>query len=110
MDISCERYLLFSSTRDMTDVDDVIHEGIWLRPTPLSHPNLTLFGSTNLNSRSSNLDTELSFMMVTTSPLLRKRLGEEVEGLREDSGAWRGGERNVRIGTRILVGLVGNML
>lgn len=94
----------------MTDLDDVIHEGIWLRPTPSSHPNLTLFGSTNLNSRSSNLDTELSFMMVTTSPLLRKRLGEEVEGLREDSGEWRGGERNVRIGTRILVGLVGNML
>lgn len=84
--------------------------GIWLRPTPSSHPQLTLFGSTNLNSRSSNLDSELSFLMVTTSASLRKRLGEEVEGLREDSGAWRGDGRPVRFGTRVLVGAIGGML
>lgn len=84
--------------------------GIWLRPTPTTNPFLTLFGSTNLNSRSANLDTELSFIMVTTSNSLRKRLGEEVEGLRDDSGEWRGMKRNVRVGTRVLVGAVGSML
>ena len=56
------------------------------------------------------MDTELSFIMLTTSNSLRKRLGEEVEGLREDSGEWRGGQRSVRLGTRALVGAVGSML
>ena len=84
--------------------------GIWLRPTPYSYPYLTLFGSTNLNNRSANLDTELSFIMVTTSTTLRKRLGEELDGLRDHSQTWRGGERHVRKGTKFLVGLVGGML
>ncbi|KAI0780539.1 hypothetical protein BD413DRAFT_463267 [Trametes elegans] len=89
-------------------------KGIWVRPTPSSTPVLTLFGSTNLNSRSANLDTELSFVLATTSPTLRKRLAEEVEGLRANAHAWRGEqnseERRVRMGTRALVGVVGGML
>ena len=36
-----------------------------MRPTPSSAPAVTLFGSTNLNSRSANLDTELSFVLVS---------------------------------------------
>ncbi|TFY62697.1 hypothetical protein EVJ58_g3693 [Rhodofomes roseus] len=71
-------------------------KGIWLRPTPSAHPCLTLFGSTNLNSRSANIDTELSFMLVTTSPGLRARLAEEVDGLRSHAYPWRGAERRVR--------------
>ncbi|KAF5310409.1 hypothetical protein D9758_018996 [Tetrapyrgos nigripes] len=37
-------------------------------PNPNFKPVLTLFGSTNLNSRSAELDTELSFVMVLPSP------------------------------------------
>ncbi|KAF9444461.1 CDP-diacylglycerol-glycerol-3-phosphate 3-phosphatidyltransferase [Macrolepiota fuliginosa MF-IS2] len=42
-------------------------KGIWLSSSSKSLPILTLFGSTNLNSRSSHLDTELSFVMVVPS-------------------------------------------
>ena len=41
--------------------------GIWVSPTPTEPPVLTLFGSTNLNSRSAHIDTELSFIMVIPS-------------------------------------------
>ncbi|EMD38152.1 hypothetical protein CERSUDRAFT_134754 [Gelatoporia subvermispora B] len=85
-------------------------KGIWLRPTTTSDPVLTLFGSTNLNSRSSNLDTELSFIMLTSSPALRARLGEEVDHLRAHAQPWRGRERRVRPGTKALVCAVGGML
>ncbi|KAI0822780.1 hypothetical protein BC628DRAFT_1456632 [Trametes gibbosa] len=89
-------------------------KGIWIRPTPSSTPVLTLFGSTNLNSRSANLDTELSFVLATTSQKLRKRLADEVDGLRAHARVWRGEgnseERRVRLGTRLLVGVVGGML
>ena len=90
------------------------HQGIWVRPTPSSAPVLTLFGSTNLNSRSANLDTELSFVLATTSSALQKRLADEVDGLRAHAHPWEGGvdsdTRRVRLGTRVLVGLVGGML
>ncbi|KDQ61230.1 hypothetical protein JAAARDRAFT_173833 [Jaapia argillacea MUCL 33604] len=87
-------------------------KGIWLTPScsPASSPILTLFGSTNLNSRSANLDTELSFMMLTSSESLRRQLKDEVEGLRKYGVPWKGKERHVRIGTKALVGLVGGML
>ncbi|KAI0093750.1 hypothetical protein BDY19DRAFT_982650 [Irpex rosettiformis] len=85
-------------------------KGVWLRPNPSADPCLTLFGSTNLNSRSANLDTELSFILATGSSDLRRRLGSEVDGLREHSHAWHGAERRVRLGTKALVGLVGGFL
>jgi len=85
-------------------------KGIWLRPTPDTPPLLTLFGSTNLNSRSAHIDTELSFVLATTAPSLRARLAEEVDGLRMHALPWRGDQRHVRIGTRLLVGAVGGML
>lgn len=84
--------------------------GIWVRPTPTSTPYMTLFGSTNLNSRSANLDTELSFLLVTSSESLRQRLGEEVEGLRSHSASWRGGHRQVSLGTKALIAIMGGML
>jgi CDP-diacylglycerol---glycerol-3-phosphate 3-phosphatidyltransferase len=71
---------------------------------------LTLFGSTNLNSRSANLDTELSFVLMTSSDVLRKRLQREVDELRKFAGPWRGGERKVRCGTKAIVRVVGGML
>ena len=86
-----------------------------MRPTPSSAPAVTLFGSTNLNSRSANLDTELSFVLATRSPALRQRLAEEVDGLREHAQPWRGHDdsdeaRRVRLGTRALIAFVGGML
>lgn len=71
-------------------------KGIWLSPSIDSLPVLTLFGSTNLNSRSANLDTELSFVMATSSDDLRQKLQEEIQGLHRWAVPWRGGERKVR--------------
>ncbi|KAI8989810.1 hypothetical protein BD414DRAFT_485242 [Trametes punicea] len=89
-------------------------KGIWVRPSPSETPVLTLFGSTNLNARSANLDTELSFVLATTSSTLRQQLAKEVDGLRTHAQAWQGEsnseERRVRLGTRVLVGVVGGML
>jgi CDP-diacylglycerol--glycerol-3-phosphate 3-phosphatidyltransferase len=81
-------------------------------------PSLTLFGSTNLNERSATLDTELSFLMHTTSPALRQRLGEEVGWLWKDSATvnedvWREEGRRmggVSWGTRAIMSIVGHML
>ncbi|KAF8582298.1 hypothetical protein K439DRAFT_1661885 [Ramaria rubella] len=83
-------------------------KGIWYRPTPTSSPELTLFGSTNLNSRSANLDTELSFFMFAGAPELRAQLEEEVHHLLGEARTvgeddWRLPERRVRLGTRALV-------
>ncbi|KAJ6620069.1 hypothetical protein B0H10DRAFT_2175788 [Mycena sp. CBHHK59/15] len=98
-------------------------KGIWLSPSANSPPMLTLFGSTNLNSRSAHIDTELSFLMVVPSTdtrssasssssasILRQQLADEIQGLRAHSTPWKGAHRNVRLGTKILVGLVGGML
>ena len=88
----------------------------WVSPSLSEDPVLTLFGSTNLNSRSANLDAELAFVMVVPSnedsdaKELRKNLGEEVKHLREYAQPWKGDERKVRIGTKAIVGLVGGML
>lgn len=84
--------------------------GIWLSPSKDSPPMLTMFGSTNLNSRSANLDTELSFVMVTSSQALQQTLHDEVRNLRQWAGPWRGADRKVRLRTKAIVGLVGGML
>jgi len=85
-------------------------KGIWLSPTPDSTPILTLFGSTNLNSRSSHLDTELSFVMMTSSDALRQRLQEELQALRQWAVAWKGYKRHVSWTTRVIASIVGGML
>ncbi|KIL00082.1 hypothetical protein PAXRUDRAFT_822030 [Paxillus rubicundulus Ve08.2h10] len=85
-------------------------KGIWLSPSQDSHPVLTLFGSTNLNSRSANLDTELSFVMMTSSKALRQTLHEEVCALRQWAIPWKGADRKVRWRTKAIVGLVDGML
>ena len=108
--------------------------GIWLSPSPESLPTLTLFGSTNLNARSADLDTELSFLMITPSELqntgsdgvtvtnesltsgensvkqLRQQLRSEIDKIREDAAGWKGGQRRVRRLTKALVHLVKDML
>jgi len=85
-------------------------KGIWLSPSKDSPPMLTMFGSTNLNSRSANFDTELSFVMVTSSQALQQTLHDEVRNLRRWAGPWKGADRTVRLRTKAIVGLVGGML
>ncbi|PSR77599.1 hypothetical protein PHLCEN_2v7789 [Hermanssonia centrifuga] len=85
-------------------------KGMWLRPSPEADPIMSLFGSTNLNSRSSNIDTELSFMLITSSSSVGRQLRKEVDGIREYAQPWRGAERPVRLGTKALVSIVGGML
>lgn len=106
--------------------------GIWLSPTPSAPPILTLFGSTNLNSRSAHIDTELSFLMILPSepqvaafdssadrapapidqPLhtLRRDLASEISGIRSNARKWKGDERNVRWTTKFIVWAVKGML
>jgi CDP-diacylglycerol--glycerol-3-phosphate 3-phosphatidyltransferase len=94
-------------------------KGIWVTPgndneSSSPYPVMTLFGSTNLNSRSANLDTELAFIMLLPESEealpLRKALSEEVNNLRGNASPWLGGQRKVRVGTKALVGMVGGML
>ncbi|PFH48385.1 hypothetical protein AMATHDRAFT_196706 [Amanita thiersii Skay4041] len=115
-------------------------KGIWLSPSPQSPPILTMFGSTNLNSRSAHLDTELSFIMAIPSEQqttgvqsterrglrtpsfdgsteadaslweLRRQLQSEVQQIREHTDDWKGGKRHVRPLTKLIVHLVKGML
>ncbi len=84
--------------------------GIWLSPEPDSLPLLTLFGSTNLNSRSAQLDTELSFVMLANSVTVRKKLQLELQGLNEFAEDWKGDQRNVRAITKVLARLLSGYL
>ncbi|GLB40614.1 putative CDP-diacylglycerol-glycerol-3-phosphate 3-phosphatidyltransferase [Lyophyllum shimeji] len=109
-------------------------KGIWVSPSHSSPPVLTLFGSTNLNSRSAHIDTELSFIMVvpfaqdTVRPVdagaqptkdpshapstvaLRHQLAGEVSQLRSYATRWKGAQRRVRYWTRVIVKMVEGML
>ncbi|KAF8150104.1 hypothetical protein B0H34DRAFT_666620 [Crassisporium funariophilum] len=108
-------------------------KGIWLSPNASSPPFLTLFGSTNLNSRSAHIDTELSFLLIIPSEpqgsssaeepdavpqtsvasellTLRQDLAREIDGIRTNAVEWKGGHRKVRWTTKIIVWLVKGML
>ncbi|KAF8072207.1 hypothetical protein FPV67DRAFT_1484364 [Lyophyllum atratum] len=113
-------------------------KGIWVSPSHSSPPVLTLFGSTNLNSRSAHIDTELSFIMVVPSTqdpaepentgveslevpddslsrtsstmAIRRQLQDEVTRLRSYATEWKGARRRIRFWTRVLVKLVKGML
>lgn len=74
-----------------------------------------MFGSTNLNSRSANLDTELSFVIHTDSRELRRKLGEEVDNIwshskKVDETTWAAPDRAPSLTTRLIVALVEKML
>lgn len=85
-------------------------KGVWVRPSADQDPVFTLIGSTNLSARSAELDTELSFAVLTGAPEVRKQMAEEVRNLWKHAQPWQGNERKVRLGTKALVALVGNML
>ena len=119
MDVSCERCSLWH--RKDPDLTSLL--GLWLSPNASTPPILTLFGSTNLNSRSAEIDTELSFLMIsppekqarTTAATdfgsaLRDELGQEVAMIRSNAGEWKGRQRKVRWSTKFIVGLLDGML
>jgi len=85
-------------------------KGIWLAPNSESPPILTLFGSTNLNSRSAHLDTELSFVMLANSATVQKQLQLELQGLHNFAEDWKGDQRNVRPVTKFLAWLLSGYL
>jgi len=109
-------------------------KGIWVSPSHSSPPVLTLFGSTNLNSRSAHIDTELSFIMVVPSTqktvkpdgaspqspkesphvsptvAIGHKLADEVSRLRSYATDWKGAQRRVRSLTKVIVQLVERML
>jgi CDP-diacylglycerol--glycerol-3-phosphate 3-phosphatidyltransferase len=73
-------------------------------------PYLTFVGSSNLSTRSLNLDVELSFLMMTSSASLRKAMSNEVQNIRADSvvvgpDTWRQPDRAVGLATKLLVAL-----
>ncbi|WVR05797.1 hypothetical protein IAU60_002822 [Kwoniella sp. DSM 27419] len=89
-------------------------KGLWLSPSSSdakpSKPFLTFIGSSNLSTRSLTLDTELSMVMMTSSPSLRKALGHEVQALdknAKDVGeeTWRAEDRRVSWLAWLLVAL-----
>ncbi|KAJ7699743.1 CDP-diacylglycerol-glycerol-3-phosphate 3-phosphatidyltransferase [Mycena olivaceomarginata] len=79
-------------------------KGIWMSEAAGRPPMLTLFGSTNLNSRSAHIDTELSFLMLvpesSASDSLRRQLADELDNLRAHSSPWKGAGRKVRLARR----------
>jgi CDP-diacylglycerol--glycerol-3-phosphate 3-phosphatidyltransferase len=69
---------------------------------------MTFIGSSNLSTRSLTLDTELSMLLSTSSPSLRRALGQEVKALDKhttDVGedTWKKEERNVSTLAKILI-------
>ncbi|KAJ7067316.1 hypothetical protein C8F01DRAFT_980074 [Mycena amicta] len=91
-------------------------KGMWVSEATDSLPMLTVFGSTNLNSRSAHIDTELSFLMIAPEGesesvmALRHQLAIERDNIRGHSGPWLGAQRRVQPGTKALAWLVGGML
>ncbi|KAG8698859.1 CDP-diacylglycerol--glycerol-3-phosphate 3-phosphatidyltransferase [Ceratobasidium sp. 394] len=92
-------------------------KGIWYSSSVFEAPYATLFGSTNLNSRSAHLDTEISFLLSVPERenSLRAALRHEVANIRRnanhvDSNTFALAERQVSPVTKAIVGLVGSML
>ena len=98
------------SVLDLNRPSDPSIIGIWLSPNPESPPILTLFGSTNLNSRSAHLDTELSFVMLANSAAVQKKLQLELQGLSNFAEDWKGDQRSVRPVTKLLAWLLSGYL
>lgn len=80
---------------------------MWLSPRA-EDPFFTVIGSSNLSTRSLNLDTELSLLLATSSAGLRSALGKEIGALREyahdvDAETWKLEERRVSFMAKALV-------
>ena len=109
MDISCEGWVVFLFT--FTSLALILTPGVWISPTKApTNPFMTFIGSSNLSTRSLTLDTELSLVLATSSPSLRRALAAEVKALdahTKDVGAetWALEERKVSTLSKVLVAL-----
>lgn len=84
-------------------------KGLWIAP-PAEDPFLTFIGSSNLSTRSLNLDTEMSLFMSTRNNELRSTFGKEVQTLNEnshvvDSDTFALPQRKVSLGAKVLTAL-----
>lgn len=111
LDIPCKRCVCrFSPRIESNGWSGSFILGIWLSPNPESLPIVTLFGSTNLSSRSAHLDTELSFVMLAKSETVQQKLHLELQGLQNFAEDWKGDKRNVRAVTKLLARLLSGYL
>ncbi|KAF9058641.1 hypothetical protein BDP27DRAFT_1432442 [Rhodocollybia butyracea] len=90
-------------------------KGLWFSPRASSLPVLSLFGSTNLNSRSADIDTELLFVMTlppTHGPEdggrypvvdLRGQWAREIVDIRVDAKEWNSEQRKMWWLTKVIV-------
>lgn len=85
--------------------------GLWLSPTlKPRQPFMTFIGSSNLSTRSLELDTELSMILTTSSPSLRRALASEIKNLDQDAKdvnghTWKKEERKVSLLAKVLIAL-----
>lgn len=94
---------------ESTGVCQADSSGMWLSPDN-APPIMTFIGSSNLSTRSLNLDTELSLFLATSHDGLRAQFAEELAQLQtyaHDVGAetWRLPERKVSTLAKVLVAL-----
>lgn len=73
-------------------------------------PFMTFIGSSNLSTRSLELDTELSMILTTSSPSLRRALASEIKNLDQDAkdvngDTWKKEERKVSLLAKVLIAL-----
>lgn len=94
-------------------------KGLWVsplqqeaagRPSGVGQPFLSFIGSSNLSTRSINLDTEMSLFLGTRNESLRKALADEVANLNAnshvvDSETFALPERRVSLAAKVLVAL-----
>lgn len=84
-------------------------KGMWIRNDKDDHDSMATFiGSSNLSGRSTNLDLELSFLLVTESEKLKERLRDEVDDLDScstvvDQSTFSDPSRKVSLFTRFLL-------
>ncbi|CCX32898.1 hypothetical protein FPQ18DRAFT_321902 [Pyronema domesticum] len=87
-------------------------KGVWVTMPGEKDPSITLIGSSNYTKRSYSLDIEMNALVVTKDDDLKKRLGSEIEWLKEDSKAvtiedFQRTERRVSLKVRLALWLVG---
>jgi CDP-diacylglycerol--glycerol-3-phosphate 3-phosphatidyltransferase len=94
-------------------------KGLWIALNGEKDPSMSVVGSSNYTKRSYSLDLEVGGLIVTADEGLKKRLGEERDGLGADHTTvmtrddFARSERRVGIKVRIamwIVGLVGGAL
>jgi CDP-diacylglycerol--glycerol-3-phosphate 3-phosphatidyltransferase len=86
--------------------------GVWVTMPKEENPSITLVGSSNYTKRSYSLDLEMNALVVTRDEDLKRRLGDEVNWLQENSQKvtiedFMRTERRVSLKVRLALWLVG---